>query len=49
MSVPSFPEDQWVEVPTEELAKKGKTQWVYKPSGNKEPVAIDAIAPSNKK
>jgi len=33
-------EDEWVEIPDEELAKKGKTQWVYKPSNY---IVIDAF------
>ncbi len=37
----SFPQDQWVEIPSEELTKLGKTSWVYKPS-NYEPIAMDA-------
>ena len=45
-----FPFDKWVEIPDEELAKKGKTQFVYRPSNYPGPIAIDAtIKRSDKK
>lgn len=37
------PKDQWVEIPDEELAKKGKTQFVYVPSNYPGPIALDAF------
>jgi len=37
----NIPENVWVEIPDEELAKIGKTQWVYKPS-NYEPMVFEA-------
>ena len=38
-----IPFDEWVEMPTEELAKKGKTQFVYRPSNYQGPLAIDGF------
>lgn len=37
-----IPFDQWVEIPDPELAKKGKTQWVYRPSNYPGPIAKEA-------
>jgi len=38
-----IPFDEWTEVPNEELAKKGKTQFVYRPSGYTGPLAVDGF------
>lgn len=37
-----IPKDKWVEAPDEDLAKKGKTQFVYIPSNYPGPIALDA-------
>lgn len=38
-----IPFDQWVQVPNEELAKKGRAEYVYRPSGYTGPLAIDGF------
>jgi hypothetical protein len=38
-----IPFDEWTEVPNEKLSKKGKTQWVYRPSNYNGPLAIDGF------
>lgn len=36
-----IPFDKWTEVPNEELAKIGKTEWIYRPSNYSGPLAND--------
>lgn len=43
-----IPFDQWVEIPDQNLEKKGKTQWVYRPSNYPGPIALDATIEKKK-
>jgi len=36
-----IPFDTWVNIPCEEINKKGWAQWVYRPSNYKGPLVID--------
>lgn len=36
-----IPFDTWTEIPDEELAKKGRTQWIYRPSNYQGSLASD--------
>ena len=38
-----IPFDTWTKVPNEELAKKGRAEYVYRPSGYTGPLAIDGF------
>jgi len=39
----NIPFDTWHQIPNEKLAKKGKAEWVYRPSGYTGPLAIDGF------
>ena|ERR1700677_5339306 len=38
-----IPFDEWTQIPNEELSKKGKAGWVYRPSNYPGPLAIDGF------
>lgn len=38
-----IPFDEWTQLFNEELAKKGRAEWVYRPSGYTGPLAIDGF------